>query len=79
MLGNWLQQGLYDTYPELKSKAENFVQATYVYFNNPSFMDMELGTLHRLVNETPALVARAQFRSFKALLLYQLEIYNLQM
>jgi hypothetical protein len=24
-------------------------------------------------------VARAQFRSFKALLLYQLEIYNLQM
>jgi Zn-dependent protease with chaperone function len=78
MLGNWLQQGLYDTYPELKSKVENFVQATFVYFNNPSFMDAELGTLHRLVNETPALVARAQFRSFKALLCYQLEIYNLQ-
>ena len=78
MLGTWLQQGLYDANAELKAKVENFVQASYVYFSDPSFMDTELGTLHRLVNEMPPLVARAQFKSFKALLVYQMEMYNKQ-
>ena len=78
MVNNWLQQGFYNTNTELKTTLENFVQASYIYFSNPSFMDTELGTLHKLVNETPALVARVQFKSFKALLVYQLEIYNKQ-
>jgi Zn-dependent protease with chaperone function len=76
MVKKWLQQGIYSTNTELHNKVENFVQADYRYFSNPSFFDTELGTLHNLVIETPALLAAVQFKSFKDLLMYQLDVYN---
>lgn len=76
MVRNWLQQGVYDNTPELKSKVINFAEASYVYFSEPSFMDAELGTLHRLIKETPDLFAKVVFKNFKTLLEYQLELYN---
>jgi Zn-dependent protease with chaperone function len=73
---SWLQQGVYNDNIELKAKIENFVVADYSYFHSPSFFDTELGTLHQLVNETPVLLSAIQFKGFKELLVYQLELYN---
>jgi len=68
--------GLYDKNKDLKEKAENFIKADYQYFSSPAFIDNELGTLHRLVNETAPLISNFQYIQFKTILEYQLELYN---
>ncbi len=71
-----LDLGLYDKNKDLKEKAENFITADYHYFSAPAFMDNELGSLHRLVSETAPLISNFQYKQFKTILEYQLELYN---
>ncbi|MEO6733603.1 MAG: M48 family metallopeptidase [Ferruginibacter sp.] len=74
MVKKWLTEGIYRTNVVLQTKIENFVEADYRYFSGTSFFDTELGTINQLVNETPGLLAVAQYKSFKELLLYQLKL-----
>jgi Zn-dependent protease with chaperone function len=71
-----LDSGLYEKNKDLKEKAESFTASDYQYFHNTSFYDNELGALHLLVNETVPLIGSFQFKQFKAILEYQLDLYN---
>lgn len=70
----WLQQGSYAINSALQSKAEELVQGNYRYFANPNFIDSELGTLHSVISETPSIIADVEFKQFKELLSFQLEL-----
>jgi len=73
---NWLQLGVYANKPAVQKKAEDILNSDYHYFSNGSFFNNELSTLHQLVTETANIVALFQFKNFKAILEYQLDLYN---
>lgn len=75
LLGYWLENGVFDNNTELKEKAAHFTNANYQYFAGDSFIDYELTTIHKLVNDVVEELALMQFKSFKNILEYQYELY----
>ncbi|MEJ8840983.1 M48 family metalloprotease [Lacibacter sp. H375] len=75
LLGYWLDNGVFDANAELKAKAAHFVNANYQYFGGDSFIDYELTTIHKLVNDVVEELALIQFKSFKSILEYQYDLY----
>lgn len=75
LLGYWLGNGVFDANTDLKIKAAHFVNANYQYFGGDSFIDYELTTIHKLVNEVVEELALIQFTSFKNILEYQYDLY----
>jgi Zn-dependent protease with chaperone function len=59
---------------DIKQRLIHFVNANYQYFSGDSFFDAELQTLHALINDCIAELGDVQFRSFKEILNYQLEL-----
>lgn len=76
LLGYWLENGVFETNPELKAKATHFVNANYQYFGGDSFIEYELTTIHKLVNDVVEELALTQFRNFKSILEYQYDLYS---
>lgn len=62
----------------LNEKAKKFCAVNYVYFAADSFFDSELKHLNELVNESMQELSLFQFRKFKTLLDYQLQVYHKQ-
>lgn len=76
LLTSYLEDDIYLAKALLQQRVGNFLSGDYHYFSNTSFLKDELDTLHTLVIETPGLLAIDQFKHFKEILVYQLEIYE---
>lgn len=76
IIKEWLANGAYDSNEDLKKDIAQFIERNYGYYHSDSFFVGELQILHRLINETLYLRNEVQFISFKALLQYQLDIYQ---
>jgi len=76
MIKKWRLLGLYGNKKELLTRVEDFLNADQHYFSGNSFFDKELGLLHQVLNETANGIAAFQFKNFKSILEYQLDVYN---
>ncbi|WP_407524379.1 M48 family metalloprotease [Lacibacter sp. MH-610] len=74
LLKEWTNNGVFDSNEELKEKARQFMLTHYQYFSGDTFFDTELSQLHQLVGESYVGVGAFQFKNFKALLQWQLEL-----
>jgi Zn-dependent protease with chaperone function len=75
-LESCVKSGIYADNAELAKKVDSFITTEYRYFHNGSFFGDELGALHFIVNETYPLLGNYQFKSFKRILEFQLELYK---
>ncbi len=76
IIKEWLANGAYDSNEDLKKDIAQFIERNYGYYHSDSFFVGELQILSRLINETLYLRSEFQFANFKALLQYQLDIYQ---
>jgi len=76
LLAGWIEQKAFDKNASLNTRVQQFCGVNYHYFSGDSFFDNELKHLHELVNETMLELIPHQFKEFKTLLEYQLEVYR---
>ncbi len=75
-LEKWLLEGVFNRAPEFMKKAETFIGANYVYFNDSSFFDNELIELNSLANESWDILNEHLLDKFKAITTTQLQYCN---
>jgi hypothetical protein len=71
-----MKNGVYAGDAEMYRKAEEFTSTQFEYFNQPRFSDYQLSILHQLLNGTVQMMGTYQFKNFKLLLEYQLDLYK---
>jgi Zn-dependent protease with chaperone function len=68
--------GVFSNNEALLMKLNTFHNGKYAYFDGNSFLDGDLNTIHQTINDVLPEVGVAQFKTFKDILVYQLEVYE---
>ena len=76
LLQYWSAKGVFDSNESLKTTIERFRKADYFFFSDDRFFDTELKDIHSASIDSLDLINIYQFKGFKNLLEYQLEVYN---
>ncbi|MBS1509510.1 MAG: M48 family metalloprotease [Bacteroidetes bacterium] len=76
LIKEFMAMGIYDTDTNTMKKAKEFTSRDFQYFDKPRFLDHEISILHQLLNETVEALGKHQFRSFKSILDYQLQLFK---
>ncbi len=75
-LTEWVANGIFNNTLAVKESAGKFINTNYRYFSVDTFLDTELRHLNDLISDSTNDLAIFQFKSFKDILEYQLEVYN---
>jgi len=76
LLQYWSGKGVFDANENLKPTIERLKKTEYFFFSDDRFLDSELQDIHTASTEVLDAIGVYQFKSFKDLLAYQLEIYK---
>lgn len=75
-LKEWMKTGVFNEVLSTKESVGKFINTQYRYFGGNSFFDVELRHLNELITESTGALSKYQFKSFKDILQYQLELYR---
>ncbi len=75
-LKEWMNRDVFKGNTAIKESVGKFINTNYRYFGAQSFFDTELRHLNDLIDDSCRELAIVQFKSFKNILQYQLDIYN---
>lgn len=78
-LKDWMTMGVFDHVLNTKESVAKFINTHYRYFSGDSFFDFELRHLNELITDSTGELSKYQYKSFKNILQYQLNIFDKRM